>query len=371
MTFSEPSQAPSLASPAAFSPLARLTASWYGERPWAPLRPLGALYAWGAGWRRWLYDLSSKAVKVEAPVICLGNLSVGGSGKTPLCLSLADLLAARGWSPAIVSRGYGGRRNKAGPLVVCRGRGPEAGPELCGDEPWLMAFLRPSYPVVVHSRRAEAAALALRELGANIIILDDGFQHLALQMDCRVLLLPAHRPFGNGAALPAGPLRESVKAHKLAHILVSTGAAEPSELALDLAGGRPLFAASYRAAGWSEIDGRDRLEPQALAGRRVYAFCGLGRPDGFRRSLESLNVDIVRFRALRDHEPYAPAMVEALNRDFLDSGAELMLTTAKDSVKLKRARLAGPLKILWVDLVLDRPEQFTEAVLNQAGGVKL
>ena len=340
-----------------------LTESWQ-RKPLNGLKPLGALYGLAAGLRRRYYSTFKSVSRAQAPVISLGNLTVGGSGKTPMCLALAGLLLERGFKPAIISRGYG---RKAGqnvlPLVVCRGRGPETSPAESGDEPWLMASKLPQALVVVDSDRVRAAALAVLDLKADILILDDGFQQMALAADCRILLIPNQQPFGNGAILPAGPLREPVSAHRLADILVTTGAAKPSQTAYQLAGSRPVYAAAYEPLGWRTL-GRPEIDPpEVLTGRRVLAFCGLGRPESFLKSLNQLGLEVRRFIALRDHRPYDRRVLDGLGLEFLESGAELLVTTAKDAVKLP-PDFSLPVKYLDMSMKINQPDEFRDAVLR-------
>ena len=342
-----------------------LETGWQGERPCPVLRPLGAIYGLGAVLRRKLYGPVFKVERAARPVVSIGNLTVGGSGKTPMCLALARFLLDRGYRPAVLSRGYG-RREDGGwqpPIVVSRGAGPEVPPEVGGDEPWLMADELDGLRVVVDSDRARGAGAAIEDLGADILILDDGFQHLKLAADCRILMAPAHKPFGNGAVLPAGPLREPVSAHRLADILIASGAESPTPEVLELAGGRPVFAAKYRSVGWQPL-GNHHIEPlETLAGPPVFAFCGLGRPDSFLRSLRALGLKLRRFTALRDHQVYDRPTLNRLGLDYLASGAEVMVTTAKDAAKLP-AGFPLPVKILKMEMSLDRPDEFISAVLR-------
>ena len=342
----------------------RLESNWQADRPWAVLRPLGFLYGLGAVLRRKLYGPVIKAARAEKPVVSIGNLTVGGSGKTPMALTLARLLLDSGRRPAVLSRGYGRRPTSEypPPVVVSKGSGPEVPPEAAGDEPWLLAAELPKLRVVVDADRARGARKAV-DSGADILLLDDGFQHLKLAADCRILMVPARKPFGNGAVLPAGPLREPVGAHRLADILVAAGAQSPPPDLLALAEGRPVFAAEYRPLGWRTV-GNDNIEPlEALAGRPVFAFCGLGRPDSFFRSLTALNLNLRRFAALRDHQAYDRPTLSQLGLDFAASGADILVTTAKDAVKIP-ADFPWPVWALKIDLALDRPEEFLAAVLD-------
>lgn len=339
---------------------ARLEESWRGNRPLTALRPLGYVYGQLMRLRRYLFERGVlAAARAARPVVSLGNLTVGGAGKTPMCLAVAKLLLARGKRPAILSRGYGRRKNAPSPLLVSTAVSPADS----GDEPWLMAQSLPNAAVVVDAKRSRGARLAVERLGADILLLDDGYQHLALKADLRILLIPARQPFGNGAALPAGPMREPLAAHRWADILVVTGAAElPPEIAA-LGGARPMFTAEYESTAWvSARDGRS-LRPEQLAGRTVYAFCGLGRPDGFRRSLEKLGVKLAAFEALRDHQKYNEELLRRLNGNFKASGAEFIVTTAKDAVKIPKDFFID-LLILEMEMRLHKADEFIEAVLN-------
>lgn len=342
--------------------------SWQAPKPALALRPLGAVYGQAAALRRLLLPRFRPPRRASIPVAALGNLTVGGSGKTPLSLALADLLGGAGYRPAILSRGYG-RLRPAGPggsVVVSKGRGPEVPPEVSGDEPWLMASRRPNLIVVVDADRARGASAAAA-LGADVAILDDGFQQLNLAVDCRLLLAPARNPFGNGAVLPAGPLREPVRFHSLADILISTGSSSPSPEIEALAAGRPLFSADYQPTGWRAPGPSAPLLPLSrLAGRKVAAFCGLARPEGFERSLVSLGLQLRRFTAFRDHQPYSPEILGELAAGFLDSGADCLVTTAKDAVKIP-PDFPWPLFSLEAEMRPDRPEELLQAVLKFFG----
>lgn len=345
----------------------RITDSWRGPEPHWSLAPLGLAYGLGARVRRAWHERFGHSEMASAPVVSIGNLAVGGSGKTPLCLALARLLLDQGRKPAVISRGYGRRKSTdhQEPLVISKGQGPELDPSVSGDEPWLMASQMPELRVVVGADRVRAARLAVDQLQADIIILDDGFQQLALAADCRVLLIPAHNPFGNGAVLPAGPLREPVSANRLADILVTTGSTQLTPEVLEMAGGRPAFAADYRPLGWRRLGETEEISPKALTGRRVVAFCGLGRPDSFERSLRDLGLDIRRFIALRDHQVYDQSVLDGLGLALLASGAEYLVTTAKDAVKLP-PNYALPVMVLQMETAFNQPGEFLEAVLRIA-----
>jgi tetraacyldisaccharide 4'-kinase len=340
--------------------------------PVPALRPLGRLYGWLARLRREAYEAGLlRPARAALPVVSVGNLTAGGNGKTPMCAFLANALAARGLRPAILSRGYGRARPAPDPLVVSRGDGPLVPAEISGDEPRLLAGL--TRAVVVCARRRSAAAEAAAGLGADVLILDDGFQHLALARDLDILRLRSPDPLAGGLVIPAGRLREPAGAHRRADVLVALqspappveagpegpgrGAARPGspgpgglfDIEEDaggvadaeagdeparLAGWRPLFRAALVPTGWRPLAGGPLLKPEALAGLPAAAFCGLANPESFRRTLASLGVSPAGFLALPDHARYGGRERGEIRRWAARLGPDYLLTTAKDAVKL-------------------------------------
>ncbi len=346
----------------------RLTNSWQEKPHWA-LLPWGFLYGGLAKVRRLWAETFAPPQTIDLPVVALGNLTVGGTGKTPLTLALAQALITQGYRPAVLTRGYGRQTKNAPPLplLVSAGNGPLVSAEISGDEPWLMAAQMPGLMVIVDPNRFRGAQLA-RNLSADILLLDDGWQQLKLATNCRILLLPAELPFGNGAVLPAGPLREFPVAHRRAHILVTTSAKEVSAKTKELAQGRPCFAADYLPGGWLDLphlfQGQSQ-EPASLTGSSVVAFCGLGRPSSFERTLRQLGIQIAQFHAFPDHHIYDQATLTELEQSFTKSGAEFMVTTAKDAVKLPPT-WPWPVKVLQIDLRLNEPTEFLATVIKEA-----
>ncbi|MDR1546697.1 MAG: tetraacyldisaccharide 4'-kinase [Deltaproteobacteria bacterium] len=220
------------------------------------LRPLGAMWGWLMKLRREAYEaglLTSAAA--DRPVVSVGNLTLGGNAKTPMCLFLAAALARRGLRPAILSRGYGRlrRRDLPDPVVVSTGEGPLVGAAFSGDEPRLLALR--SQAIVVCANQRRLAAEAAVALGADALILDDGFQHLALKRDLDILMIQAQAPAGDGLVFPAGQLREAFQAQRRAHLLVAVDrrpAAGPGQAAGQKFG-RPSNQAPGRRPG-PELD---------------------------------------------------------------------------------------------------------------------
>jgi tetraacyldisaccharide 4'-kinase len=299
-----------------------------------------------------------KTVKVERPVVSVGNLSVGGSRKTPMCAWLANALNDLGLKTAILSRGYGRKKNffLKEPVLVSAGSGPLVQPEVSGDEPYLLAGLTGSM-VLVCSRRVRAALEAQR-LGADILILDDGFQHLALHRDVNILMLAGRFPLGNGRVLPAGPLRENLSAGCRAHLLVAdrnSGSVNPWSL--------PVFKASLKLRGLKFLHSESRLPVEAVKSRRMAAFSGLARPGDFKNTLLSWGLNPVVFQSWPDHTAYDRTILKGLTELYLNSRADYLLTTAKDAVKL--SGLSWPTLVLETELEPEEPDKLLGAVLGR------
>lgn len=308
------------------------------------MRPIEALFRAVVARRNARYDRGVGVVRAGIPVVSVGNLTVGGTGKTPAAAWIVKRLAERGRRPAVVSRGYGGAAG-AGPVVVS----PSSRCEEVGDEPVLLSELTRSI-VVVGSDRAAGVRKA-SELGADVAVLDDGFQHRRLARDLDVVLLDAAEPFGNGRLLPAGPLREPPAALFRAGIVVLTradaaGAADGESSVRALRLPAPIVRAVHAPAGFSIAGGGTAPAPA-----RAVAFAGIARPASFRESLRETGVEVVSFRAFPDHHPYRPAEVLPLFETARREGVAVV-TTRKDRVRLPE-EVRGQALALDVEL---RPE---------------
>src|SRR3990170_917274 len=250
--------------------------------------------------RNLLYDsgiIPSK--KLPCPVVSIGNITVGGTGKTPTVIMLAIMLKAAGYRPAVLSRGYG-RKNTKVIKIVSDGRNIRTDHDEAGDEPFLIAVMLPEIPIVVCSDRYLAGKRAIEEFSADILILDDGFQHRRLYRDIDILLLNNARPVGNSHLLPCGSLREQVKALKRADIVLLTGSSPEGNMRL---GSRletflhdfPNIFYSYHKP-LKVISGKnDSLPPDWLKEKKIYAFAGIGAPLSFSRTIESLGGNLTGF----------------------------------------------------------------------------
>jgi tetraacyldisaccharide 4'-kinase len=298
------------------------------------------LHSIGITFNRELYRLGIlKSHILPRPVISVGNLTAGGGGKTPLVMWLAESLVGQGLRPAILSRGYG--RKGDGVSVV----DPDSPWDISGDEPSMMARRLKDVPVVVSVSRYLAGMKLLQSENVDLFILDDGYQHYALNRDMDVVTIDNRRRFGNGWLLPAGILREPVKRLRDADFVVVTkskGVDPAFEKRLTGLYKGPLLWADYIPVGLSHVrnllpdtDGTDICGP-------CLAFCGIADPESFRATLHHLGLETEELIIFPDHHPYSEADVARILESARRAGANALVTTEKDAVRLPEAALGMP-----------------------------
>ncbi len=295
-----------------------------------------------------------QAQSVTAPVISIGNIVMGGSGKTPMTLFLANKLSERGHKPAIVSRGYKGT-NAAPSLIVGMGdgKGPLVPPEVCGDESYLMAASATHIPVIVGAKRINPCRTAI-ELSANVILLDDGFQHMQLQRDVNIVMISG----AEDRMFPLGRLREPLSALKRAdRVLAPVPSRIPARLQRYLAD-KPVFGYCVLPESLLGVNGAEA--PAVLAGRDVTLFSGVARPERFRATVERLGARVVEHRIFPDHHVFTATELENLVQSA--GGAELVCTE-KDWVKLTRAFTErSNVKALRITVSVNDEDAFVSAI---------
>jgi tetraacyldisaccharide 4'-kinase len=304
----------------------------------ALLVPLGWLYGLSGVVRARFYAWGFlRSYRAPVPVISVGNLSAGGTGKTPTVDYLLRRLLAQGLQVAVVSRGYGGTARQ-GVHVVSSGQGPLMNPSVCGDEPYLLARRNPGALVVVSPKRALGVRLAVEELGAQIVILDDGFQHMAVQRDLNLVLLDARHPLGNGRPLPAGLLREFPSALSRGDLFILTRWHEDCPQPPSLPG--PVLRSRHVLSGEArDLEGK-RVELSELHGKMAVAFAGIAAPESFFHDLRQKGLDLIETFAFADHAVYDETLLQRLKKAA--EQANIFVTTEKDGVKLLAAQLPKP-----------------------------
>lgn len=316
------------------------------EAPSRPRSPWQLLYQAAHRVRR--RRARRTARRLPRPVVSIGNLHLGGTGKTPLTAAVAGHLEAHGYTVAILSRGYG--RAAEGIKVVSQGEGPLLGPSLAGDEPVLLAGLVPRVAVVVGADRFLAGRHALLRLDRtpDVFVLDDGFSHAALRREVDILAFPAADPFAGGRLLPIGRLREPLEAAGLADAVILTGL--HAAVDRDTAAGAQLASAlsPFGFAGPGFVS-HTHIGPARLLGglplrrgARVVLVSAIARPASFEETALAQGFSIVAHLRYRDHHPYPESTLMAIRTAYQQAGAAAILVTQKDRVKLQ-GRLDLPL----------------------------
>ncbi len=320
----------------------------------ASLSAMAMLYGAAVRIRNARYDRGEPTYRCAAPVISVGNLTVGGTGKTPMVIALAERLVRSGKQPAVLMRGY--RADASG----------------MNDEQRLIQRACPDIPCLADPDRCRAARAAVEQHGADALILDDGFQHRRLARDLDLVLIDATCPFGFDRLLPRGLLREPVESLRRAHAVVITRADEVEVQTLRAVRARieslcpqiPLLAARHRVAGLVDLEGH--AAGALSTGGKVFAFAGIGNPQSFLSTLKRMGADVIGTRWRPDHAHYGPREVESLLREAAAHHADTLVTTEKDAVKLTehRARMRDRLRVVRIAVeFLDDGDKMLEQLL--------
>lgn len=338
---------------------------------------LSMFYGAAVVMRRWLYEaniLTSR--KLQAKVVCIGNLTTGGTGKTPAVLLAATTLRKRNFPVAILSRGYG-RRSKNGEVTTLLDDNPPPWTE-CGDEPWMMhqALSGQNIPILVSPDRTKAGHEAVTFYHSRIIILDDGFQHLKLKHDLDIVLINALDPFGGGGLLPLGNLREPLWALSRAHMVVLTHADLVEDSALEETRRRiaavnprvPILEAAHKADFLLDVRTERRLALDSIDGRKVVALSGIADPVQFENTLDAIGAKVSQRWRYPDHHPYRSRELRSIEQ--VRHGMPLV-TTFKDFIRFPKdwqQTLKDEVLILSIKLeILKGRNTWIDSLLNLAG----
>lgn len=314
---------------------------WYGaRRPLWPLYPLAWLYRAIAENRR-RRACQDRGERIPVPVVVVGNITAGGTGKSPLTATLTGLLREHGWQPVILSRGYGGKADHY-PLLVT----PETNAAVAGDEPVMLAA-ESGCPVVIDPDRKRGALWALDQKLGTVLVCDDGLQHYRLPRDIELAVFDATRGIGNGALIPVGPLREPLERLNSVDFVITNGGH------LDGIDHEHQFTMALEPSELRNLVSGQILSPDSLQGQRVRAVAGIGNPGRFFDTLRALGAH-VRPRALPDHHRFKSEDLESYDGEWL-------VMTAKDAVK---CREIAPDNAWVLGVTASLPGRFSEAFMD-------
>ena len=342
----------------------------------ATLVILSWFYSLGHRCRLGLYKIGVLKIKsLPIPVISIGNLTAGGTGKTPTVIMIAELIKGMGKKVAVLSRGYKGKAE--GEInVVSDGNNVFMNPLQSGDEPYMMAARLKGVPVITGSDRYKTGMYTIEKFGTEVILLDDGYQHVQLDRNSNILLLDSNSPFGNGYLLPRGTLREPVSYIDRADIILlnlkSRGIHESgsSNLKLNLKKDIPVFKSHYLLEGFFDMNNSRTINLNEAKGKRGFAFCGIASPDSFKNSLKETGIGTRGFVSFEDHYQFTKEDIDGLINKARETGSEILITTEKDAARLKEFEpIQFPLWILKIRMeILEGKEillsKIREAIAN-------
>lgn len=332
--------------------------SWGQKILRAVLRFISVFYRLAVALRNLLYDISIKRqTKVSAAVVSIGNITTGGTGKTPLVGWLCNYFTRQNIKTAVLTRGYKKKHDIA-------------------DEPAMLAKAVPDAAIIVNPDRTAGAKKAINEYNAKLLVMDDGFQHRKLARDVNIVAIDATKPFGNGRILPAGLLREPIKSVKRADAVIITRANQNSpekieEIKKRISEIKPeiIFATAVHKPMYIKLIKDQHLPLSELADRKIFAFCGIGNPGAFFQTLSDMSLNIVGTKVYNDHHRYTTDDIAAIYEDARYKQAEFVLTTHKDWIKtalLSVDKFQIPFASLMVELEFVDGQEKIIALINKA-----
>ncbi len=303
-----------------------------------------------------------KSFRLSCKVVVIGNITTGGTGKTPMVICLADFLVRQGVKTVVLTRGYGGGGN-SGIVVLSDGKNIFGSAEAVGDEAYMLASKLKGVPVVCAKDRVRGGSAAFDIFKPEVIILDDGFQHLRLQRDLDIVLVNSTDPFGNGFMLPRGKLREPVSSLKRAGIVVLTKAnisdgrfKAVAQEVKKYCGNTKVFVSDLIASGLRDASKGERIKIDKLDGKKIFAFCSIGDPESFFSVLDKINIVAVERIAYPDHYIYKDNDYSYIC--LRARQADLIVTTEKDIAKIDLNMIDKKVVVLETEVVIEKNEDF-------------
>ena len=345
------------------------------------LRMISNCYQMGVQLRTGLYNRGVLPTRqLSCKVIAIGNLTTGGTGKTPMVMYVAQLIERFGHRAVIISRGYHGSAEQLGG-VVSDGKKILMSPAEAGDEPYMMAQKLGSIPVLVGRSRYKSGLEAVRKFKAEVVILDDAFQHIQLHRDLNLLLLDAKHPFGNGFLLPRGRLREPVAAANRADAVVytrSNSMLQATRKTIRFLESKPFFKSIhkpmfYKVTGVQQKDLINRpyaltpISNHDMSGYSVYAFAAIANNADFKKTIESTDMELCGFRFFNDHHMYSDTELDQIALEMQASGAHWLITTEKDFFRIdNRSNLPSRILVIGIEICFgDQKDKFENFILSQ------
>lgn len=338
----------------------------------SPLLVLSWCYG-GALKARWALEEFRSKAKVPCAVVSVGNLTVGGTGKTPMVAWLAEFLAQAGVKVAVVSHGYGARI--AGGFVLLKGQEPSADVSaLAGDEAVLLSHMLGSIPVASGRRKASAVLKTWRTVRPDVLVLDDAFQSISISKDLEIVVVDAMNPWGSGHLLPRGRLREPKESLSRGDVIVLTRcnqADDTDELEREIEGftRAPIVKAEHVLRGAWRIDTWEGTKPENMRGAAVYAFSAVANPASFEETLREAGVRLVGLRRFSDHYFFSAEDLEEIGREASQARAEFLVTTEKDAMRLSMGdgmpRLGIPLLAVGITLEIVEGREALDGALSR------